>query len=187
MSTDPLQDQQQASHEGPFAGFDPEIRNDVEGLIWLGHLEDHFEFCGHHFVIRTLKADEELLATLVIKDYVDTFGQARAWAWARIALALVSVDGHDDFCPSLGPDKTAYAHARFNWVTSRWFWPVGEYIFNRYVALERRQLDAIKRVDSLSKQSLQPSTLSVDSYLEQSDSPPLTDQGETSTDFNTDS
>jgi hypothetical protein len=187
MSVDPLQDQQQAAQQGPFAGFDDSVRNDVEGLAWLGHLEDQFDFCGHTFVIRTLKADEELLSTLVIKDYVDTFGQARAWAWARIALALVSIDGVTDFCPPLGPDKTAYAHARFRWVTDQWYWPTGEYLFNKYVALERRQLDAIKEVDSLSKGSPQPSTLSVDSWITPSDSSPQTDQGETSTDSNTDS
>jgi hypothetical protein len=44
--------------------FPPEIREDVEGLLWLGYLEDSFDFCGHQFVIRTLRGDEELLAGL---------------------------------------------------------------------------------------------------------------------------
>lgn len=163
-----VQDQQ----GGPFAGFDPSIREDVEGLAQLGHLQDDFEFAGHHFTIRTLKADEELAATLVCKPYIDSFGQARAWAWARVGLALVSVDNDPNFCPPIGPDKEAFARARFNWVTSRWYWPLGEYLFNRYVALEGRQIEAIRAVANLSDRGLQNSTPSVNSLTEPGDSEP---------------
>jgi hypothetical protein len=27
-------------------GFPDEVVEDVDGLLWLGHLEDSFEFCG---------------------------------------------------------------------------------------------------------------------------------------------
>lgn len=126
--------------------FDPKVREAVEGLIWLGHLEDSFEFCGHNFVLRTLKADEELAAAAVVKEYTDTLGQAKAWAWANVALALVSVDGDDNFCPPTGPDKLAYARARFQYVTSRWYWPTGEYLFSRYQNLYKTAREALLEV-----------------------------------------
>lgn len=150
----------------PFDTFPAEVVQDVEGLIWLGHLEDEFEFCGHEFVLRTLKAEEELQAALLVKEYGDTIGQAKAWAWANIALALTSIDGDQDFCPSLGPDKSGYARARFKWITSRWYWPVGNYIFARYASLVQRQADAVNAVADLSSRNLHTSTPSVDSLID---------------------
>jgi hypothetical protein len=94
--------------------FPEEVREDVEGLAWLGYLEDSFDLFGHSFVVRTLKGDEELLAGLLTKDYESTMTQGKAFAWANVALSLVSVDGDEDFCPEIGPDRQANARARFN-------------------------------------------------------------------------
>lgn len=154
----------------PFAEFDPRVREDVDGLIWLGHLEDEFDFCGHHFVLHTLKGDDELNAGLVAKEYTETFSQARAWAWAKISLALQAVDGDYDFCPAIGPDKRSFARARFAYCTSNWYWPLAEYIFGRYAELEARQLAALRAIESLSQGSPQNSTLFVGSSTEQGDS-----------------
>lgn len=153
----------------PFAEFDPRVREDVDGLIWLGYLEDEFSFCGHHFVIHTLKGDDELNAGLVAKEYVETFSQARAWAWAKVCLALSAVDGNPNFCPPIGPDKKAFARARFAWCTSQWHWPLTEYIYGRYVDLEARQLAALRALESLSQGSLPNSTLFADSSTEPGD------------------
>lgn len=133
----------------PYTRFPDEIRQDVEGLMWLGYLEDSFEFCGHHFVLRTLRADEELLAAQLSKEYVDSLGQAKAWAWSNICLSLLSVDYDEAFCPPLGPDKAAFARARFQWVTSRWFWPIGRHLFARYAALYKRMEDAVEAMANL--------------------------------------
>lgn len=133
----------------PYARFPDQIRHDVEGLTWLGYLEDSFEFCGHHFVLRTLRGDEELGAALVCKEHTETLGQAKAWAWANIALALLSVDYDEAFCPPVGPDKDAFAQARFRYVTSRWYWPVGRHLFARYSALYKRMEDAIEAMANL--------------------------------------
>src|SRR3954471_13092634 len=93
--------------------FPAEVSEDVDGLMYLGYLEDSFEFCGHHFVIRTLRGGEELLAGVVSKQYIESQGAARAWAWALVGLSLVSVDHDAAFCPPAGPDKEAYARSRF--------------------------------------------------------------------------
>lgn len=142
--------------EGPstLGDFPPEIREAVEGLMYLGYLEDSFDYCGHHFVIRTLRGDEELLAALTCKEYLETLGQARAWAWAQTGLALIAVDGEENFCPPLGPDKRAYARARFQYVTGRWFWePLGRYLSEQYGKLVDRQAEAAKALEDLSTRS----------------------------------
>lgn len=152
------------------ASFPDDVREDVDGLIWLGYLEDGFDFCGHHFVIRTLRGDEELLAALVAKDYTDTLGQSRAWAWAQIALALVAVDHQDDFCPPAGPDKKSYARARFNYVTTNWYWPTAQYIFGRYAELLERQAAAVEAMEDFSQGNLPTFMPFADSLTDRGDS-----------------
>lgn len=137
-----------------FDSFPDQVRDDVEGLIWLGFLQDSFSFCGHDFVIRTLRGDEELLASLVTKEFVETLGQSRAWAWATIALAIESVDGDEAFCPPAGPNKKEFARARFQYVTSRWYWPIAEYIYRRYSDLLIRQAKAVEAMEDFSRENL---------------------------------
>lgn len=134
--------------------FPDEIRMDVEGLAYLGQLEDSFEFCGHHFSIHTLKGEEELVAGVVTKEYLDTMGQSRAWAWAHVGMALSSVDGDENFCPPIGPDVTEFGRARLRYVTSRWYWPLAEFLFSRLAALNQRQTAAFEALRDLSTGSL---------------------------------
>lgn len=150
--------------------FPDQVREDVEGLAWLGYLEDAFDFCGHHFVLRTLKGEEELLASIVCKEFVETLGQARAWVWALIAMALVSVDGDENFCPPIGPNKRDYARARFQYVTGRWYWPLASYLNGRYAGLIERQTEAIRSFEDLSQGSLPTFTPFVGSSTDTGDS-----------------
>lgn len=154
-----------------FAQFPDRVQEDVEGLIWLGYLEEAFDFCGHNFVIRTLRGEEELLAAAVTKEYVETLGQSRAWVWAVISLSLVSVDGDEAFCPPIGPDRQAYARARFAYVTQNWYWPVAAAIFQRYTALQERQTEAVEAVEDLSQGNLPMFTPFADSSTDKGDSP----------------
>lgn len=131
----------------PFDAFPADVRADIDGLVWLGYLEDAFSFCGHDFVIRTLRGDEELMAALAIKDYVETLGQAKAHIWSIIGLSLVSVDGSEDFCPPATPNKKDYARARFNWVSTNWLWPLGLFIYNKYSDLIERQRVALEALE----------------------------------------
>lgn len=156
--------------QDPFAGFAPEVQEAVEGLLWLGHIEEEFEFCGHTFVLRTLRGDEDLAAAKVSKEYLETFGQLAGMAWATVALALVSVDGDEAFCPPIGPDKEAFARARFKYCTSRWYWPLAEYLFASYEGLRKKQTDAIQAVQDLSHRGPQTFSPSADSSNEQGDS-----------------
>lgn len=140
--------------------------------MWLGFLEDDFSFCGHDFVILTLRGDEELEASRVAGDYENTVGHPRAIQWAQIAMALVSVDGDSNFCPAVGPSKKDHARARFNWVTSNWYWPLGQYLFGRYTALLERQIEAVKAVQDLLTGNRTISTPSADSSTDKGSSEP---------------
>jgi hypothetical protein len=143
-----------SSEETPVPGFEsflPQVQQDVNGLAFLGHLEDSFEFCGHSFVIATLKGDEELAAGLVSKPFVDSIAQAKAWTWANVGMCLVEVDGERDFCPPIGPNQLENARARFRYVTSKWYWPLAEYIFTRLASLQERQEAAMEAMRDLSR------------------------------------
>lgn len=174
--------------------FPDDVVEDVEGLLWLGYLEDSFEFCGHHFVIRTLRGDEEILAGLVTKEYVETLGQSKAWVWAQVGLALVSVDHDEDFCPPIGPNKRDFARARFQYATANWYWPLAQYVYERYAALLERQAACVEALQDLSNRSRTSFTASPGSLIAKADSPPpadrvmeLLDEDEDSTSSNDDS
>lgn len=140
----------------PFAAFSGDVRQDVDGLIWLGDLQESFSFCGHDFVLRTLRGDEELLAGLVMKDYIETIGQAKAHIWATISMSLVAIDGAEDFCPQATPNKRDYARARFQWVSGNWYWPTALYVYNRYNLLLERQQTALEALEDFCSGSPSP-------------------------------
>lgn len=137
----------QSPVDTPFDAFPEDVRADLDGLIWLGYLEDQFSFCGHDFVIRTIRGDEELMAGLVTKDYVETLGQAKAHVWATVAMCLAAIDGTQDFCPQATPNKKEYARARFQWVSTNWFWPLALFVYNRYTDLLQRQGEALEALE----------------------------------------
>jgi hypothetical protein len=133
--------------------FPDEVVEDVDGLLWLGYLEDVVDFCGHEFVIRTLRLEEEMLAALVSKEYIETLGQAKAWIAAQVGMALISVDGDENFCPQANPNKKDYARARFQYVSKNWFEPTVNYIYSKYADLIERQVKALEEMENLSQGS----------------------------------
>jgi hypothetical protein len=164
--------------QDPFQGFSPEIRQDLEGLTHLGYLEDSFSFCGHHFVVKTLRGEEELAASLAIQEYRNTLKEPEAWVWANVALSLKSVDGDENFCPPIGPDVNDYARARLKYCTSKWFYPLAEYIWVEHcIPLQQRQLRALEALQGLSKRDRNPSSPKSDSstgWAISENSPPST-------------
>lgn len=155
--------------------FSPEVAIAVDGLMWLGHLEEEVKFAGHTFILRTLKAAEELEAALVAKEYLETFGQTKATAWAHVAAALMSVDGDESFCPPIGPDAKQHLRAKFNYITENWYWPLGEFLFDKYVELVKRQIEAVEAVENLSPGSRKNSWKLADSLKKPGDSESQTD------------
>jgi hypothetical protein len=153
--------------EANFEGFDPQVREAVEGLIHLGHLTTDVEFCGHTFGLRTLRLGEELAAATAMEKYRGTLKEPHAFAASQVALALTHVDGDEDFCPQAGPDLTAFARARLNYLNTNWYWPVIDYLYLELSRLLEKQVDAIRSIQDLSTRSLRSSSPSVDSFNEQ--------------------
>lgn len=138
--------------------------------MWLGHLESEVNRWGHSWVLRTLKANEELEASLIAKEFQDTYGQVKASIWATLAGAIAAVDGQEDFCPVIGPNSRDNLRARFHFIADNWYWPVAEFLFGEYTALIKKQAEALDAIDSLSQRSLRTSWPSQDSSKEQGDS-----------------
>lgn len=149
--------------ENPLESLKPEIYEAVNGLMWLGHLEETTEFAGHSFTLRTLKMSEELEANLVARDYLETMGNLHAHQWALVAAALVAVDNDPYFCPPIGPNARENIRAKFRYCVNNWYPPVGNYLFDAYQELVRKQIAAIGAVEDLSKRSLGSSWPSPDS------------------------
>jgi hypothetical protein len=164
--------------EGPkegLEGFPTEVRENVEGLMFLGYLEDSFEFCGHQFVIHTLRGDEELLAGLITKDFVNTMSAEKAWVWALVSLCLAVVDGDPDFCPRISKSDRDYARQRFQYCTKKWLWPLAVHIHNKYAALLTKQNEAMEAMEDLSQGNPTTFTPSVEFSKEEgaSEEPPV--------------
>jgi hypothetical protein len=136
-----------------FLGFPPESQEAVDGLIYLGELSKEFEFCGHTFGLRTLRAQEEMAAAKAIESFRGTLREPQAFVSAQVGLALTSVDGAEDFCPQAGPNQTAFATARFNYISQNWYWPTIEFLYTCYAELLQKQIEAIRITQDLSRRS----------------------------------
>lgn len=142
--------------EGPGAGlegFSDKVREDVEGLMYLGYLETDFEFCGHHFVIHTIHGDEELLAGLLTKEFMQTMAGEKAYVWATVAMCLQVIDGDSEWCPRITKSARDYARQRFQYVTGKWFWPVAVHIYDKYMELQDEQKVAFEAMEDLSQEN----------------------------------
>lgn len=117
--------------------FDPKYSVPFKGLLYIGALQDQFDWLGHSFQIRTLREGEKLAIAQIIKQFADTMGADRAYASAVAALCLLSVDGEDLPVP-IGESKRAYEWGlqRFAYVIENWHQTTVDQVFNRYVRLE---------------------------------------------------
>lgn len=174
--------------ESPFEQMEPELAGDFNALVNVGHLTDEFTFCGRHFVIRTLKPNEELAAAIAVKAYRETLKEPEAWCNAQIGLALMAVDHDDAFCPPTNHKLEDFARARLHWVGDEFYQPVLNYVWNRYVELLARQKRAVEEADSLSQRNLHIWQPFADSSTEPGTSDAETDsEGPTSTPWSSDS
>lgn len=144
--------------------FPEESRESVNGLIWLGFLEESVIAFGHEFVIRTLRVGEELQVSLLTKEFSDSMGVEQALATATVALSLKSVDGDSEFCPVAS--RSDYARQRFRYIQDNWYMPVITRLFESYLSLLSKQQEALERVEDLSTGSLNMFTPSPDSLTE---------------------
>lgn len=116
--------------------FDERHRKDFEGLMFLGRLEDEFEWMGHTFVVRTVTVDELLQASLLTREYEGTLGADRAYLAAIAAAAIETVDGKPLVTP-LGRNDNVHAQ-KFKYIRENWYsWTV-DAVYMRFRQLELR-------------------------------------------------
>lgn len=129
-------DESGGDEEEALPEFDPRHREEFSGLLYLGALNDEFDWSGHHFKIKTLTQGELLEVGLLSRDYRDTLGDSKAYVTAFVAASLVSVDGRRVTNP-LGPGETDAA-ANFTYIKDAWYpWTI-DAIYERCMVLEGR-------------------------------------------------
>lgn len=126
-----------------FESMRQEDANNIVELVNLGALERDFEFCGNTFGLRTLRADEDFAVGAALKEWADTVKEAQVWGAAHVGMALTHINGDETFCPPTGPSKTSHAKARLRWITQEYYWPVIQYLYERYADLLDEQQKAI--------------------------------------------
>jgi len=128
--------------------FDPRVAEDVQGLLYLGYLEETIQMFGHSFTMRTLEVGQELEIGLLIKEYTGTVTQGRALAAATVAASLEAVDGRTIY-QQLGPNDKDSVRRKFDYVL-KWFWPTIETLYNEHLRLQQRQIDSYEEFMSKS-------------------------------------
>lgn len=128
-------------------GLDSSINDshsdDFMELSLLGYLTADVDWCGHHFVIRTLKVGEEIIAGKLIKRDEESVAAFKATHTVVVAAALVEVDGVP-FLPPLGKDDLEHnIRQRYKYLQDNWFWPTVEFLAAEHNKLVKRQAEVV--------------------------------------------
>lgn len=124
------------AEEEPLPEFDPQWRDEFEGLAFIGSLKRTFTYLGHQFVIRTLNVDEVMEIALLTKPYQGTMADVKAYQAAVVAACVVTVDGQAPPIPITNEATDTILLNRFNYVRRHWFPPVLDAIYTNYLLLE---------------------------------------------------
>ncbi len=129
--------------------FDPRVRQDFEGLMYLGYLPDEFEWLGHRFEIRSLNMDQILEIGLLHKRYAETLSDVKAYQTLVVAACMVRLDGRALATPlSNAPEDSITLN---QWpIVRRWFPPTIDHIYTRYLLLETRVREVIDAIGKAS-------------------------------------
>lgn len=138
VADDGVESDQGEAKEEPLPEFDPKVREDFEGLMFLGALSDEFEWMGHTFLIRTLRVGEVLEVGLLHREYVGTVTDVKAYQAAVVAACVMQVDGRSMPFPITIEDADTALRNRFQYVLDKWFPPVLDVIYEKYLLLEAR-------------------------------------------------
>lgn len=131
-----------------------EWQQDFTGLLNLGSIRCHFDWCGHRISLRTLTTEEELLVGQLMKEHEGSMAGMKAYATATAALAVEAIDGKSMPVP-LGEDPSrpfAWASQRFSYAC-RWYPPTIDAILEAYLQLEVRQREVISQMGKASAQA----------------------------------
>lgn len=122
--------------------FDPKVRMDFEGLLYLGKLERQFDWLGHRFVIRTLRTGDLLEVGMLASRYQGTMADAKAYQTAIVAACVVSVDGKSLPLPLTNEEGDTKLRNAFDYIRRSWFPPTLDAVYQEFLLLEQR-VDAV--------------------------------------------
>jgi hypothetical protein len=126
----------------PVKPFPDEMRQPFNGLAFIGKLTSDFVWMGHKIVIRTLTDDEVLEVGLLVKPYMGTYGEAKAYQTACVAACVVSVDGQPLPMPLSNVTAAEWLQTRFDWCKGQWHPIVFDAIYQEFLLLD----DDVERV-----------------------------------------
>lgn len=110
--------------------------DDLESLLFLGHLEETVRYRGHEFVIRTLRQREMIEVSHIVSGY-EELARPRAYKTALVAAALESVDGEPLYEPLSDVARSQAVRRKFEKV-AEWYPAVIDVLYERIQALEAR-------------------------------------------------
>lgn len=128
----------------PLPEFDEKVRDDFEGLLYLGRLTSTFTWLGHEFTIRSLTSGEIIEIGLLHKRYVGTLADVKAYQALVVAASVVEVDGKAMPTPLTNEPKDTALLNRFRYVMRSWFPPTLDAVYEQFLLLERRVSEVIK-------------------------------------------
>lgn len=126
----------------PESSVNDSYSDDFIELSSLGYLSEEVDWCGHKFVLRTLKVGEEIVAGKIIREDEQSVAGFKATHAVVLAAALVSVNGQH-FLPALTDDLEATIRLRYKYICEHWFWPTVEFLAVAHNKLVQRQIDVI--------------------------------------------
>lgn len=143
-STPAEENASEVSAEDALPEFDPKVRQDFEGLLYLGRLTDEFEWFGHRFVIRTLTVGELTEIGLLHKPYANSLADAKAYQALLVAACLVTVDGKSLPLPISDDKADTELINKFRYIFDHWYPVTLDAVYERFLLLEARVNEVIE-------------------------------------------
>lgn len=148
-----MEEEQTEERVDPVALFSPKIQEAVTGLIHLGYLTKTIKFCGHTFILETIRPHMKFALGQAMEPFRNTLLEPQVWSAMHVGLALTSVDGKRDFCPPTGENQVEFALARLQWLTDEtgWWQPTIDFLHAEYVQMEMLVREAVVELNSLAQ------------------------------------
>lgn len=141
----PREQEHERDPEVPASVFPPQSIVPLKGLLFLGALEETFEYGGHSFHIKTLTEGESLRVGQLIRDYRGTASEPEALRCFTVAACTVDVDGLAVSQPYKEGYDQVFESAK---EVRKWYPAVVRAVYERYRRLEAT---ASEVADSLKK------------------------------------
>lgn len=152
----------QSSRVDPINLFPEEMRQGVQDQAYLGYKETVVEFCGHVYVLETIRPYMKYTIGQVLEPYRNTISEPDVWAALHVGVSLKSINGDTSFCPPTNDNPADFVRARLFWLTGpKGYWqPTVDFLFGKYIEMEQSaatEIIELHRFAERSRGTLQPS------------------------------